>query len=162
MQSTFVTIPAVPRTPLQCRGRRLVRLRIIRKLGEKMVGARGFEPPTPWSRTKCATRLRYAPTRIVYYTKSQMMSTNILLMSSDEVIERFLVVVLLFSDDFRNAFFVNIPPLIDVRLQQFVERSVPEPFNDGLLVVQGDIGHDDPREPTRFLNGGRVGGIDPR
>ena len=22
---------------------------------------RGFEPPTPWSRTKCATRLRYTP-----------------------------------------------------------------------------------------------------
>ena len=29
--------------------------------GEEMVGARGFEPPTPWSRTRCATRLRYAP-----------------------------------------------------------------------------------------------------
>ena len=27
-----------------------------------MVGARGFEPPTPRSRTVCATRLRYAPT----------------------------------------------------------------------------------------------------
>ena len=27
-----------------------------------MVGARGFEPPTPASRTLCATRLRYAPT----------------------------------------------------------------------------------------------------
>ena len=30
---------------------------------EEMVGARGFEPPTPRSRTVCATRLRYAPTR---------------------------------------------------------------------------------------------------
>jgi hypothetical protein len=29
---------------------------------KRMVGARGFEPPTPWSRTRCATRLRYAPT----------------------------------------------------------------------------------------------------
>jgi hypothetical protein len=29
---------------------------------KQMVGARGFEPPTPWSRTRCATRLRYAPT----------------------------------------------------------------------------------------------------
>ena len=28
----------------------------------KMVGMRGFEPPTPSSRTKCATRLRYIPT----------------------------------------------------------------------------------------------------
>jgi hypothetical protein len=26
-----------------------------------MVGARGFEPPTSWSRTRRATRLRYAP-----------------------------------------------------------------------------------------------------
>ncbi len=29
--------------------------------GSSVVGARGFEPPTPWSRTRCATRLRYAP-----------------------------------------------------------------------------------------------------
>ena len=28
-----------------------------------LVGARGFEPPTPASRTQCATGLRYAPTR---------------------------------------------------------------------------------------------------
>ncbi len=27
-----------------------------------LVGMRGFEPPTPSSRTKCATRLRYIPT----------------------------------------------------------------------------------------------------
>lgn len=29
-----------------------------------VVGARGFEPPTPWSRTRCATRLRYAPNKL--------------------------------------------------------------------------------------------------
>ena len=29
----------------------------------KLVGAEGFEPPTLWSQTRCATRLRYAPTR---------------------------------------------------------------------------------------------------
>ena len=29
----------------------------------KLVGAEGFEPPTPCSQSKCATRLRYAPTR---------------------------------------------------------------------------------------------------
>ena len=28
----------------------------------KLVGVRGFEPPTPSSRTRCATRLRYTPT----------------------------------------------------------------------------------------------------
>ena len=27
-----------------------------------LVGAAGFEPATPWSQTKCATKLRYAPT----------------------------------------------------------------------------------------------------
>ena len=26
-----------------------------------MVGVRGFEPPTLWSQTRCATRLRYTP-----------------------------------------------------------------------------------------------------
>ena len=26
-----------------------------------MVGAKGFEPSTLWSQTRCATRLRYAP-----------------------------------------------------------------------------------------------------
>jgi hypothetical protein len=31
-----------------------------------MVGAEGFEPPTLWSQTRCATRLRYAPTKLVY------------------------------------------------------------------------------------------------
>jgi hypothetical protein len=29
---------------------------------ELMVGAKGFEPSTLWSQTRCATRLRYAPT----------------------------------------------------------------------------------------------------
>jgi hypothetical protein len=28
----------------------------------KLVGVRGFEPPTPCSRSRCATRLRYTPT----------------------------------------------------------------------------------------------------
>ena len=28
-----------------------------------MVGARGFEPPTPCSQSRCATRLRHAPNR---------------------------------------------------------------------------------------------------
>jgi hypothetical protein len=27
-----------------------------------LVGARGFEPPTPCAQGRCATRLRYAPT----------------------------------------------------------------------------------------------------
>lgn len=27
----------------------------------KVVGERGFEPPTHWSQTSCATKLRYSP-----------------------------------------------------------------------------------------------------
>ena len=30
-----------------------------------MVGARGFEPPTPDTPCQCATRLRYAPIKTV-------------------------------------------------------------------------------------------------
>ena len=35
-----------------------------KNLVEKLVGAGGFEPPTPCSQSRCATRLRYAPTSI--------------------------------------------------------------------------------------------------
>ncbi len=38
---------------------------LVRQFREEVVGARGFEPPTPWSRTRCATRLRYAPTGLL-------------------------------------------------------------------------------------------------
>src|SRR5436190_16058771 len=38
-----------------------------RREAKKRVGARGFEPPTPWSRTRCATRLCYAPEERVQY-----------------------------------------------------------------------------------------------
>src|SRR5207237_1918467 len=33
-----------------------------RRRPKKMVGARGFEPPPPWARTRCSTRLSHAPT----------------------------------------------------------------------------------------------------
>ncbi len=32
-----------------------------------MVGERGFEPPTPWSRTRCSTRLSHSPTVFRFY-----------------------------------------------------------------------------------------------
>src|SRR3569833_3264250 len=35
-------------------------------LCKSMVGVRGFEPPTPCSRSRCATRLRYSPNRQCY------------------------------------------------------------------------------------------------
>jgi hypothetical protein len=34
-----------------------------------MVGERGFEPPTPWSRTRCSTRLSHSPTTSVVCAK---------------------------------------------------------------------------------------------
>ncbi len=39
-----------------------------RKLFKIMVGERGFEPPTPWSRTRCSTRLSHSPTWCVERT----------------------------------------------------------------------------------------------
>ena len=39
-----------------------------------MVGARGFEPPTPCAQGRCATRLRYAPT--ICFTNSEITSNN--------------------------------------------------------------------------------------
>src|SRR5262249_16659436 len=36
-------------------------------VGVRLVGARGFEPPTTRSRTECATRLRYAPRERALY-----------------------------------------------------------------------------------------------
>jgi hypothetical protein len=46
-----------------------------------MVGERGFEPPTPWSRTRCSTRLSHSPTfaAIVNYScagKSEQITQN--------------------------------------------------------------------------------------
>ena len=41
---------------------RSAQLRASRSSKLGLVGARGFEPPTPASRTQCATGLRYAPT----------------------------------------------------------------------------------------------------
>src|SRR6266481_5010705 len=33
---------------------------------KKLVGERGFEPPTPWSRTRCSTRLSHSPTEVSF------------------------------------------------------------------------------------------------
>ncbi len=37
----------------------------------RLVGVRGFEPPTPASRTQCSTRLSYTPmARILYQSQT--------------------------------------------------------------------------------------------
>ena len=36
---------------------------------EELVGAVGFEPTTPWSQTRCTTRLCYAPIHLSFRTK---------------------------------------------------------------------------------------------
>ena len=43
-----------------------------------MVGERGFEPPTPWSRTRCSTRLSHSPTvwSLSYYAVTSRSSCN--------------------------------------------------------------------------------------
>ena len=39
----------------------------------KVVGEEGFEPPTLWSQTRCATKLRYSPTM---FFSERFVSTN--------------------------------------------------------------------------------------
>ncbi len=46
----------------QCKQAESIQLRINVQSFVKLVGLRGFEPPTPCSRSRCATRLRYSPT----------------------------------------------------------------------------------------------------
>ena len=45
--------------------------KLIVFIGKKMVGVRGFEPPTPWSQTRCANRTALHPDeeRKVYHNK---------------------------------------------------------------------------------------------
>ena len=64
----FCGLPGGDRTPDPQLRRLLLyptelRAEIERK--KDMVGAKGFEPSTLWSQTRCATRLRYAPTVII-------------------------------------------------------------------------------------------------
>ena len=42
--------------------------RIVAPANVVLVGARGFEPPTPWPPAKCAARLRHAPTDADQYS----------------------------------------------------------------------------------------------
>ena len=48
-----------------------IRLSANEDMWQWLVGARGFEPPTPASRTRCATELRYAPTTLLSFTLSR-------------------------------------------------------------------------------------------
>ncbi len=46
------TDPAIDRRKKTC---------FFKQVSSNMVGERGFEPPTHWSQTSCATKLRYSP-----------------------------------------------------------------------------------------------------
>jgi hypothetical protein len=48
----------------------------ISELIEKMVGVQGFEPWTPCSQSRCATRLRYTPTESLFYTDRAISSKS--------------------------------------------------------------------------------------
>jgi hypothetical protein len=54
----------VPWRPTKPNGLALERAKPLVCDFEKMVGAAGFELATLWSQTRCATRLRYAPTSL--------------------------------------------------------------------------------------------------
>src|SRR5262249_57061567 len=48
------------------------------ELFRELVGARGFEPPTPRSRTECSTRLSHAPTgRNRYLTSDRTVNATL-------------------------------------------------------------------------------------
>src|SRR5437763_7989539 len=36
---------------------------LLKMIQVRLVGERGFQPPTPWSRTRCSTRLSHSPTK---------------------------------------------------------------------------------------------------
>src|SRR5580692_1091390 len=52
------------------------------KLRERLVGERGFEPPTPWSRTRCSTRLSHSPTALRAATRKAILPHALLLFTS--------------------------------------------------------------------------------
>ena len=41
-----------------------------------MVGVKGLEPSTPWSQTRCATRLRYTPKFYIFKQLCMKMECN--------------------------------------------------------------------------------------
>ena len=51
---------------------------LLRVSGKEVVGARGFEPPTPRSRTECSTRLSHAPTARHFTLNTSLTRTSAL------------------------------------------------------------------------------------
>ncbi len=47
-----------------------------------MVGEEGFEPPTLWSQTRCATKLRYSPKSMGWLTRFELATTGITIQGS--------------------------------------------------------------------------------
>src|SRR5580658_4208369 len=45
---------------------------------KRLVGERGFEPPTPWSRTRCSTRLSHSPVFTRFSSKSEYLGGEIM------------------------------------------------------------------------------------
>ncbi len=42
-----------------------------------VVGEEGFEPPTLWSQTRCATKLRYSPTMFRLMPRSKDLNNGV-------------------------------------------------------------------------------------
>ncbi len=51
-------------TPPQFRTEKAKKPALLSGLSLKVVGEEGFEPPTLWSQTRCATKLRYSPSGV--------------------------------------------------------------------------------------------------
>ena len=84
-----------------------------------MVGERGFEPPTPWSRTRCSTRLSHSP-NLGY--DSRALSRSGLVSIGKEARARLSVPEIIHAlparppvpQAWNRSFFIYLPRIIDV------------------------------------------------
>ena len=80
-----------------------------------MVGTRGFEPPTPASRTLCSTRLSHVPTRVTRRTPKYLLfyffSTFFLIIPADRHNSLFLCLLYFLSASERDEACTEYPCL---------------------------------------------------
>lgn len=68
-----------------------------------MVGVKGLEPSTPWSQTRCATRLRYTPKFPI--SKQSMYEIGVQLYAKVSILSRFFCNLYFF---FKIGFLVSL------------------------------------------------------
>lgn len=69
---------------------------------KKMVGVKGFEPPTPCSQSTCATKLRYTPsgTIVSVFSRALVSSTSCIIQERARFVNRFFTLFCAFFASF--------------------------------------------------------------